>query len=66
MRFRYGNCFIKTMECFIYFFLFSSWDKRREYIRMVKADRKRKDLPKLKDTSHLISFPVQEPDGKSK
>jgi len=44
--------------------LFSSWDKRREYIRMVKADRRRKDLPKLKDKSHLMSFPVQEPESK--
>lgn len=44
--------------------MFSSWDKRREYIRMVKADRRRKDLPKLKDKSHLMSFPVQEPDSK--
>jgi len=30
---------------------------------MVKADRRRKDLPKLKDKSHLMSFPVQEQDG---
>lgn len=43
--------------------MFSSWDKRREYIRMIKADRRRKDLPKLKDKSHLMSFPVQESDG---
>ncbi|XP_025191385.1 microprocessor complex subunit DGCR8-like isoform X1 [Melanaphis sacchari] len=49
----------------IKFMRFSSWDKRREYIRMVKADRRRKDLPKLKDKSHLMSFPVQEPDVKS-
>lgn len=41
--------------------LFSSWDKRREYIRMIKADRRRKDLPKLKDKSQLMSFPVQQP-----
>lgn len=43
--------------------MFSSWDKRREYIRMVKADRRRKDLPKLKDKSQLMSFPVQQSAG---
>ncbi|XP_050524933.1 microprocessor complex subunit DGCR8-like [Daktulosphaira vitifoliae] len=43
----------------IKFMRFSSWDKRREYIRMIKADRRRKDLPKLKDKSQLISFPIQ-------
>lgn len=31
---------------------------------MVKADRRRKDLPKLKDKSQLMSFPVQ-PLGKT-
>ncbi|XP_050422563.1 microprocessor complex subunit DGCR8-like [Adelges cooleyi] len=43
----------------IKFMRFSSWDKRREYIRMLKADRRRRDLPKVKDKSQLISFPVQ-------
>ncbi|XP_025424709.1 microprocessor complex subunit DGCR8-like [Sipha flava] len=49
----------------IKFMRFSSWDKRREYIRMIKADRRRKDLPKLKDKSQLMSFPVQHPTAKN-
>lgn len=33
---------------------------------MIKADRRHKDLPKLKDKSQLMSFPVQQPAGKIK
>ncbi|VVC25675.1 WW domain,Double-stranded RNA-binding domain [Cinara cedri] len=45
----------------IKFMRFSSWDKRREYIRMIKADRRRRDLPKFKDRSTLIAVPVDPP-----
>jgi len=44
----------------IKFMRFSSWDKRREYIRMIKADRRRKDLPKLQTMTQSMSFPLQQ------
>lgn len=59
------HCGIKTSGFEIILFFFSSWDKRREYIRKVKADRRRKDIPKLKDQSQLMSFPVQPSSGKT-
>ncbi|VVC41028.1 WW domain,Double-stranded RNA-binding domain [Cinara cedri] len=45
----------------IKFLKFSSWDKRREYIRMIKADRRSKEIPKFKDRSSVITLPADPP-----
>lgn len=55
---------VKTSMIILVIFFDRSWDKRRQYIRMVKAARKRNDLPKLKDKAHLMTFPIQKPASK--